>query len=695
MRKFKKIALLCALLMIATIGTTAGANVGERSVANTAVLAEGTEAIADTNLTIADSTSFDGVRVSITGQVESEEFDKQTGQPTEVAYARRTVLYAGIGEADRDLSEAESISVKLKFVTANSNRIFIVLADGTGNTAVSKFFVNRPKDGKALGSKFYNESGAEVSLTEASGSAWEGVAAKAAGTTGTLVCAKDGFYTAESMWNDNAANAQINKNEYGIADKTVTPSGTFDWSDVRRVMVSVVVWNVNTLDIGDISAEYAGGGKKTLFDASESVEKTVKTAADIAELGKDEWAFAPRLNYIETWQNDKGGVFENLGKEKATIVAAKVEENGYVFVRTSAAGASDIWKIAATESGQDYGDITGYNAFVFDLDSRMLTQDGKIDFILRVKEGTNPQKDYRAYGNGNSTENYFHYIAENGEYTTNLDRKKGGNIIPTGFNGKVIIPFNAFQGATESERPTETELKNTVALLMVFNAANFKASETVNVGKIKLVADFEKKITEYRAAAQKSAVSEAVTTFCESFAMTDGAALRVKKGDYGLRFMVNLSASAYAALKTAAENAGVSIELGAILASDASLNGAALTKDNKEMSLIVGKWNKENESFFATLGYDKIQGKEGVNYTVRGYLTLTFADGSSQTVYTEYSLPENGEKKAGGAISRSLKQVAEAVSLSENFEKEFADKSDAGKAYAREVLEQILGAANA
>ena len=114
------------------------------------------------------------------------------------------------------------------------------------------------------------------------------------------------------------------------------------------------------------------------------------------------------------------------------------------------------------------------------------------------------------------------------------------------------------------------------------------------------------------------------------------------------------------------------------------------------MSLIVGKWNVENESFFATLGYDKIQGNEGVNYTVRGYLTLTFADGSSQTVYTERSMsPEDGTLKVGGAISRSLKQVAEAVRLNENFEKEFADKSDAGKAYAREVLEQILGAANA
>lgn len=682
-----KIAALIAGALFAVSGLTGVANATRIGCGNSfaayGATAEEAATLQDKNLAIANSTSFDGVRVNITGQVESDAAD--------YAYARRTVLYAGIGEGDRDLSEAESISVKLKFVTANSNRIFIVLADGTGNTAVSKFFVNRPKDGKPLGSKFYNESGAEVSLTEASGSAWEGVAVKNAGTAGTLVCAKDGFYTAESMWSDNAANAQINKNEYGIADKTVTPSGTFDWSDVRRVMVSVVVWNVNTLDIGDISAEYADGGKKTLFDASESERKT---AAEISALGKDEWAFAPRLNYIETWQNGKGGVFENLGKEKATIVAAKVEENGYVFVRTSAAVASDIWKMTAMESGQDYGDITGYDAFVFDLDSRMLTQEGKIDFILRVKEGS-IVKDYRAYGNGNSTENYFHYIDENGEYTTNFDRKKGGNIIPTGFNGKVIIPFNAFQGATESERPIETERKNTVALLMVFNAANFKASETVNVGKIKLVADFEKKITEYRAAAQKSAVSAAVTTFCESFAMTDGAALRVKKGDYGLRFMVNLSASAYAALKTAAEKAGVSIELGAILASDDSLNGAALTKDNKEMSLIVGKWNKENESFFATLGYDKIQGKEGVNYTVRGYLTLTFADGSSQTVYTEYSLPENGEKKAGGAISRSLKQVAEAVSLNENFEKEFADKSDAGKAYAREVLEQILGAANA
>lgn len=505
MRKFKKIALLCALLMIAAIGTTAGANAGERSVANTSVSAEGTESIADTNLTIADSTSFDGVRVSITGQVESDK--------PEAAYARRTVLYAGIGEGDRDLSEAESISVKLKFVTANSNRIFVVLADGTGNTAVSKFFANRPADGKALGSKFYDESGAEVSLTEAGGSAWEGVTVKNAGTAGTLVCAKDGFYTAESMWKDNAANAQINKNEYGIADKTVTPSGTFDWSDVRRVMVSVVVWNVNTLDIGDISAT-DGNGEKTLFDASESERKT---AAEISALGKDEWAFAPRLNYIETWLNAHG-VFENLGKENVTITAAYAAENSIVLGRKTAAEGTaapsyDVWQKIVTESGNEYGDVSGYEAFSFDLDSTSLASDGKIEFELRVKNiGGEKGADgnelayiaYRGYGNGTTSDNYFHLIDGEGNLKTNSSMGKGGNIIPKGFNGSYMIPFGAFQRTVKNDdgentvvRPTEEELKSAISLLIVFSASDYEGSETVSMGNVKLIDEFSAQIPLY------------------------------------------------------------------------------------------------------------------------------------------------------------------------------------------------------
>lgn len=508
-----KIAALIAGALFAVSGLTGVANATRIGCGNSFAVygaaAEEAATLQDKNLSIADSTSFDGVRVSITGQVESDAAD--------YAYARRTVLYAGIGEGDRDLSEAESVSVKLKFVTANSNRIFVVLADGTGNTAVSKFFANRPADGKALGSKFYDESGAEVSLTEAGGSAWEGVTVKNAGTAGTLVCAKDGFYTAESMWKDNAANAQINKNEYGIADKTVTPSGTFDWSDVRRVMVSVVVWNVNTLDIGDISAT-DGNGEKTLFDASESERKAVQNAADIAGLKKDEWAFAPRLNYIETWQNDKGGVFENLGKENATITAAYATENSIVLGRKTAAEGTaapsyDVWKRFVTEPDSDYGDISAYEAFSFDLDSTSLASDGKIEFELRVKNiGGEKGADgnelayiaYRGYGNGTTSDNYFHLIDGEGNLKTNSSMGKGGNIIPKGFNGSYMIPFGAFQRTVKNDdgentvvRPTEEELKSAISLLIVFSASDYEGSETVSIGNMKLIDDYSAQIPLY------------------------------------------------------------------------------------------------------------------------------------------------------------------------------------------------------
>ena len=513
-KQSRKIAALVAGALFAVSGSAGIANAARLGRENsfTAYDAAAEEAVSlqDKNLFIANSTSFDGVRVSITGQVESDK--------PEAAYARRTVWYAGIGEGERDLSEAESISVKLKFVTANSNRIFIALADGTGNTAVSKFFANRPNDGKPLGAKFYDESGAEVSLTEAGGSVWEGVTVKNAGTAGTLVCAKDGFYTAESMWKDNAANAQNNKNEYGIADKTVTPSGTFDWSDVRRVMVSVVVWNVNTLDIGDISATYGNGGEKTLFNASESERKAVQSTADIAGLNKDEWAFAPRLNYIETWQNDKGGVFENLGKENATITAAYATENSIVLGRKTAAEGTaapsyDVWKRFVTEPDSDYGDISAYEAFSFDLDSTSLASDGKIEFELRVKNiGGEKGADgnelayiaYRGYGNGTTSENYFHLIDGEGNLKTNSSMGKGGNIIPKGFNGSYMIPFGAFQRTVKNDdgentvvRPTEEELKSAISLLIVFSASDYEGSETVSIGNMKLIDDYSAQIPLY------------------------------------------------------------------------------------------------------------------------------------------------------------------------------------------------------
>lgn len=588
MRGLKKMALLGALMMIFS---SAAVQVNRVSTDFSVIKNAAAEEAAlenDKKLTLADSSSFNGIRVSVTGQVESDN--------EAYAYARRTVLYAGLGEGDRDLTNAESLSVQLKFVTTNSARLFVVLADGSGNTAVSKFFANRPNDGQPLGSKFYDESGTEVSLTE-TGSAWEGVTVAAKGTAGVLVCTKSGFYTAEAMWNDNPAGATTNKNEYGIADKTVTPDGTFDWSDVRRVMISFSTWNVNTVDVGNISAKYAGAEEKILFDAAESERKP---ATEIATLSKDEWAFAPRLNYIENWLSEKGGLFEKLGKESATITAARVKKNGFVFGRKKAATASDIWTKVSTPNGTNYGDITAYDAFSFDLDAETLTQNGQIDFILRVNSGTGT-KDYRAYGNGADASNYFHYIDGEGELTTNSSRGIGGNVIPKGFKGSYMIPMNAFQGTSADDHPTQDELKNTVALLMVFIGAQCKGSETVSISNVKLIDDFAEQIPLYQVNNELSSLTGKVTekNFAAQRALVEKAesGYHVTVGSFD-RYMYSYYANDIASGRlTKAEADDLVEEFFLTFNRDSDLYAGVQQGDNGQSLVLGGKDENGRESF--------------------------------------------------------------------------------------------------
>ena len=172
-----------------------------------------------------------------------------------------------------------------------------------------------------------------------------------------------------------------------------------------------------------------------------------------------------------------------------------------------------MWKRFVTEPDSDYGDISAYEAFSFDLDSTSLASDGKIEFELRVKNiGGEKGADgnelayiaYRGYGNGTTSDNYFHLIDGEGNLKTNSSMGKGGNIIPKGFNGSYLVPFGAFQRTVVGEngeksvvRPTEAELKNTIGLWIVFSASDFDGSETVSMGNVKLIDEFSAQIPLY------------------------------------------------------------------------------------------------------------------------------------------------------------------------------------------------------
>lgn len=656
MRKFKKIALLCALLMIATIGTTAGANAGERSVAKTAVSAEETTEAKKDIAIDGDKLNAAGLSAPLPHVTMRRKAATALGASAEEMKSAQIAGTLRVGLGGADLSGAKSFRFLLQSSSAIRLKFGFIDKSGTAYLIKKQFSTTENGDTATIDRvTYYNYSMGKIRDTRAKGQDTDlnyiGVRFNDTGNWGAsyVDISKEAFVNALSYKMSNGV-------AFGHGYSNGDENAVIDWSNIDSMFIEMVNYasfqsNVNFYKLQAVSEENA---VTEIADAAnfKKIEKPAYNAENSGyELNDYSFGTRPTLpnESLSTYFDD----------------CLYSPESYYEFSK-----GGEIWASDGTAQN-----LTGYNAISYYVNNTVVGEAAtEIDWQFVVKDAN----DTNYYGAGAGIR-----IPDGGEaQELQADVQK----IPAGFKGQIVIPFTSLK----IEDSKLAGIKRTLVKVPTSGIAS-GLTYKLEVDNINYIPNYE----TYRAAAQKSAVREAVKTFAESFAMTDGAALRVKKGDYGLRFMVNLSANAYAALKTAAENAGVSIELGAILASDDSLNGLALTKDNKEMSLIVGKWNKENESFFATLGYDKIQGKEGVNYTVRGYLTLTFADGSSQTVYTEYSLPENGEKKAGGAISRSLKQVAEAVSLNENFEKEFADKGDAGKAYAREVLEQILGAANA
>lgn len=665
MRKFKKIALLCALLMIATIGTTAGTNAGERSVANTAVSAEGTESTLETKASIRlDENKFsDGNLITTSAPYIQIRKKSAAAVGTATEEQMKNPQIAGtlrIGLGGADFSKAEKFRFLLKSTSAARLKFGFIDKSGTAYIIKKQLGTQSTADTATTDCiAYYNYSLGTIRNTETADLNYTGMRFNETGMwTATYVdISKSAFVNALSY--KTGLGVAFG---YGYAEGSETAE--IDWSNIDSMFIEMVNYaqyqsNVNFYQLQTV---YVEGDSTVLTKVSDAEDcKQIEKPAYNAENSgyeKDEYSFGTRP------------ALENAD------LATYFDDCVYAQRQyTLSGGNNNIWAGDGTPQN-----LTGYNAISYYVDNTIdpMTT-GTTDWKFVVKGADD--KNYCGADTGIR-------ISDDGAaqwYETDVQK------IPAGFKGTIVIPFSSFKDGTNLLTDTDlTGVKRTLLLVNTVESGVEQGKYRISVKNINYIANF----IEYHTAAQKNAVSGAVTTFSENFAMTDGAALRVKKGDYGLRFMVNLSANAYAALKTAAENTGAKIELGAILSSADSLNGAPLTKENAEMSLIVEKWDEENKSFFATLGYDKIKGYEGVIYTVRGYLTLTFADGSTQTVYTGWSVPENGEKKEGGAISRSLKQVAEAVSLSENFEKEFADKSDAGKAYAQEVLEQILGAAN-
>lgn len=671
MRKFKKIALLGALLMIASSGAAAGANaqIAPNSAAVSAE--ESAQETAEAKKDIAvdgDKLNAAGLSAPLPHVTMRRKAATALGASAEEMQSAQIAGTLRVGLGGADLSGAKSFRFLLQSSSAIRLKFGFIDKSGTAYLIKKQFSTTENGDTATIDRvTYYNYSMGKIRDTRANGQDTDlnyiGVRFNEAGNWGAsyVDISKEAFVNALSYKTGETSGSVPFGYGYSDGDE----NAVIEWGNIDSMFIEMVNYasfqsNVNFYKLQAVSEENA---VTEIADAAnfKKIEKPAYNAENSGyELNDYSFGTRPTLpnESLSTYFDD----------------CLYSPESYYEFSK-----GGEIWASDGTAQN-----LTGYNAISYYVDNTVVGEAAtEIDwqFVLKGADNTN------YYGAGAGIR-----IPDGGEaQELQADVQK----IPAGFKGKIVIPFTSFK----IEDSKLAGIKRTLVKLPTSGIAS-GLTYKLEVDNINYISNYE----TYLAAAQKSAVSAAVTTFCESFAMTDGASLRVAKNDYGLRFQVNLNSKDYEALQAAAEEAGATIQLGAILAREEILiNGeerAALTLENAEMFVTLdekSKWTVENESFFffATLGDSEIKGNEAVSYTVRGYLTLTFADGSSQTVYTEYSLPENGEAKAGGAISRSLKQVAEAVSSDENFEKEFADKSDAGKAYAREVLKQILDAANA
>ena len=666
MRKFRKIALLGALLMIATVGATTGANAGERNVVNTAVSAEGTEGATETKANIRlDENKFSGNDLTTSAPYIQMRKKSAAAVGTDTAEKMKNPQIAGtlrIGLGGADFSKAEKFRFLLKSTSAA--RLKFGFIDKSGTAYIIKKQIGESENAEtavADSVTYYNYSLAKIRKTESQDLNYTGLRFNETRTwTATYVdISKSAFVNALSY--KTGAGVAFG---YGYSEGSETAE--IDWNNIDSMFIEMVNYasfqsNVNFYQLQTVYGEGESTAVTNALNAGDckQIEKPAYNAEN-SGYEKGEYSFGTRPALGNA---DLATYFDDCVYEQRQY--------------TLSGGNNNIWAGDGTSQN-----LTGYNAISYYVDNTIdPTTTGTTDWEFVVKGADD--KNY--YGAGAGIR-----ISDDGAaqwYETGVQK------ISAGFKGTIVIPFSSFKDG--GNLLTDTDLTGVQRTLLLVNTVDSGVGAgnnyRISVRNINYIANF----AEYRAAAQKNAVSGAVAAFAESFAMTDGAALRVKKGDYGLRFKVNLSADAYTALKTAAENAGAKIELGAILSAADSLNGAALTKENAEKYLVVQKWNEENKSFFATLGHRDIFGNETVTYAVRGYLTLTFADGTKQTIYTEYSMAQDDSLTAGGTIARSLKQVADAVSETENFEKEFGDKSEESKAYAREVLQEILGEKNA
>ena len=423
------LALVLGLLFaVPVFAETQGQEDAAKQPVNYYLTADVKKSLADNGLTYTDFNYFNGIRW--TTEAYASQADSNWW-----GYAS---VYMGLSENGEgvDLTQYSTVNLEVWGISQNATWIIAGFVDSSGRYAtLNGDAVKGNKDTVCFdGTRFgAGEAGADIEATDYvdASSDWRG--------------AFIGNMRGELKVQPEVQKVNDNQNSTGQIDTYTLSDQAFDWTDVGAMFVRYHTWDAKTIQTGKVTLVDTEGERTEVFDPAAAQQVTeAKNLAAIGTLTNAQWYYGPQPSEA------------NAHNYTELIAAGALEKASATYEEERAATSDDpsVWDIHKVKTGADvwaqmyestegtnpatYTDISSYSGICLELDTTGLeSQYINIDVAIKLA----PNDIYRAFGNTVNAS----YVLENGAVILNKELQKGANWIPQGVQGKMYIPFGAFE----------------------------------------------------------------------------------------------------------------------------------------------------------------------------------------------------------------------------------------------------------
>ena len=424
------LALVLGLLFVVPVfAETQGQEDAAKQPVNYYLTANVKKSLADNGLTYTDFNYFNGIRWTNTEAYLSQADSNWWG------YAS---VYMGLSENGEgvDLTQYETVNLEVWGISQGETWIIAGFVDDAGRHAtLNGDAIKGNKDTVCFdGTRFgAGEAGADLTVVDYvdPSSDWHG--------------AFIGNMRGELKVQPEVQKVNDNQNSTGQIDTYRLSDPLFDWEKVSAMFVRYHAWDDKTIQTGKVTLVDAEGERTEVFDpaAAQQVTET-KNLTGIGTLTNEQWYYGP-----QPIQADAHSYAELIAEGALEKASATYEEE-----RAATSDDPSVWDIHKVKTGSDvwaqmfesaegtapatYTDISSYSGICLELDTTGLkSQFVQIDVAIKLA----PDDIYKAFGNKVNAS----YVLENGTVVLNKELQKGANMIPQGVQGKMYIPFGAFE----------------------------------------------------------------------------------------------------------------------------------------------------------------------------------------------------------------------------------------------------------